>query len=134
MDSFRDKIMRFMQGRYGLDDLGRFLSYVVMAGIIVNILLRSRILNLLVFAGLIYLYYRMMSKNFSRRYEENQKFLNLKYRFQANRNRGFAGQRTDRSSRIFKCPSCGQKVRVPRGKGKISIHCPKCSTDFIKRS
>lgn len=134
MDHLREKLMRFMQGRYGVDELGRFLSWVFLVCIVINMVFRSRILNLLVFAGLIYLYYRMMSRDYVRRQQENRKFLDLKYRFQAKRHRTFAAQRGDKTVRIFKCPACGQKVRVPRGKGKISIHCPKCNTDFIKRS
>lgn len=134
MDRFREKLMRFMQGRYGMDELGRFLSYVLMAVILLNIFFRSQLLNWMVFAALIFMYYRVMSRNYSARYAENQKFLNLKYRFLSKKNQGFARAGADKTGRIFKCPTCGQKVRVPKGKGKISIHCPKCNTDFIKRS
>lgn len=134
MDRLRDKIMRFMQGRYGVDELSRFLSIALMVLVVLNMFLRSSLINLLVLAGLIWLYYRMMSKDYSKRYEENRKFLDLRYRFNAKKNQMFSGQKADKTVRIFKCPTCGQKVRVPRGKGKISIHCPKCNTDFIKRS
>lgn len=122
-----------MQGRYGIDDLGRFLSMALMVLIVLSMFLRSYFLNSLVMVGLIYCYYRMFSKNISKRYAENQKFLNLKYRMLAKKNAGFR-QTKDNTKRIFKCPTCGQKVRVPKGKGKISIHCPKCNTDFVKRS
>ena len=134
MNHWRDKFIRFMQGRYGVDELGRFLSIALMVLVVLNIFLRSSLINLLVMAGLIWMYYRVMSRNYSGRYEENRKFLDLKYKFTAKKNQIMNGHKADRTVRIFKCPTCGQKVRVPRGKGKISIHCPKCNTDFIKRS
>lgn len=134
MNRFREKIGRFMQGRYGMDDLGRFLMIVILVLMAASVIFRSMILNWLVVGGLVYEYFRMLSRNISSRYEENQKFLNLKYRMKAKRNTGFKGASQDASVKIFKCPACGQKVRVPRGKGKISIHCPKCNADFIKRS
>ncbi|MBS6196705.1 MAG: hypothetical protein KH828_14185 [Clostridiales bacterium] len=133
MNRFREKMAKFMQGRYGIDDFGRFLSGALLILILLSVLFRSAILNWLVLAGLVYCYYRMFSRNISRRYGENQKFLNLKRKFFAKKNQGF-GRSGDPTKRVFKCPTCGQKVRVPKGKGKISIHCPKCSTDFIKRS
>ena len=134
MNRWRDKFIRFMQGRYGVDELGRFLSIALMVLVLLNMFLRSSLINILVMAGLIWMYYRVMSRNYGRRYEENRKFLDLKYKFTAKKNQMMNGQKADRTVRIFKCPTCEQKVRVPRGKGKISIHCPKCNTDFIKRS
>ncbi|MGN0251798.1 MAG: hypothetical protein ACI4EH_10620 [Oliverpabstia sp.] len=134
MNRWRDKIYRFMQGRYGMDELGRFMSYALLVCILLNVFLHSEIVNFLILAGLIFSYYRMMSRDYSHRYEENQKFLKLKYRFVSWKNQTFGGRGADKTVRIFKCPTCGQKVRVPRGKGKISIHCPKCGVDFIKRS
>ena len=126
LGSFREKVSRFMQGRYGMDDLGRFTMMVILVLMAASILFQSGILNLCVCAGLIYCYYRAFSRNIAKRYEENQKFLGRKYRI--------LSKGGDKTVRIFKCPTCGQRVRVPKGKGKISIHCPKCNTDFIKRT
>jgi hypothetical protein len=134
MNRFRDKMIRFMQGRYGMDDLGKFLMIVVLGLMVLSVIFRSSILNFLVMAGLIYIYIRMLSRNISARYEENQKFLGIKSRMFTKGAPIFQKNTADPSNRVFKCPTCGQKVRVPKGKGKISIHCPKCNTDFVKRS
>lgn len=74
MGSFREKVSRFMQGRYGMDDLGRFTMMVILVLMAASILFQSGILNLCVCAGLIYCYYRAFSRNIAKRYEENQKF------------------------------------------------------------
>jgi len=79
-------------------------------------------------------YIRMFSRNISKRYAENQKYLALE-----NRLRRFFGQKRylmqqRKEYHIYKCPDCKQKIRIPRGKGKISIRCPKCGEEFIKNS
>lgn len=133
MDKLRDKFIRFMQGRYGVDDLGRFMSYVLLALIVISFFWRTGIINIVIIALFVYTYYRMFSKNISARYSENQKFLEWKRKILSGKN-GYSSRPKDPTVRIFTCPTCGQKVRVPKGKGKISIHCPKCNTDFVKRS
>ena len=79
-------------------------------------------------------YIRLFSRNISKRYAENQKYLALE-----NRLRRFFGQKRylmqqRKEYHIYKCPGCKQKIRIPRGKGKISIRCPKCGEEFIKNS
>ena len=76
----REKFQRFMQGRYGADELSRFLTMVGLILIVVNLFFRSVLLSYLVLAILIYCYYRMFSRNYSRRYAENQKFLSWRNR------------------------------------------------------
>ena len=138
MNRFREKLQRFMIGRYGMDQLGRFLFGVLCVLVVLNLFIRFGPLGLLVnaleLAVIILLYFRMFSRNVNRRWQENQAYLRMQFYvseyFKKLRFRFSEG----RKYRIFKCPSCGQKVRIPRGHGKVSIHCPKCGTDFIKRS
>lgn len=134
MDKIREKLRQFMTGRYGMDQMNRFLLYAVMAVILINIFVRSGILEVLEIAGLVYLYFRMLSKNVDRRYQENQVFVRRTFKMTEGVNRWKFRMQEGRKFHIYKCPGCGQKVRVPRGRGKISIHCPKCGGDFVKRS
>ena len=65
---------------------------------------------------------------------ENQKFLQ-----HTSKIRGFFAKQKymatqHKTHHIYKCPNCKQKIRVPKGKGKIEIRCPKCQTTFIKKS
>lgn len=119
-----------MTGRYGVDDLGKATLIGAIVLLVLAMLFGSSALNLVALVLIVYGYYRILSRNISARYEENQKYLQLRARIAGS----WKGQGGDRSMKIFRCPTCGQKVRVPRGKGRISIHCPKCNTDFIKRT
>ena len=73
-----------MQGRYGVDSLSRFLSVVLIVVILIGMFVRLPLLELITFALLIVLYWRMFSRNISKRYAENQKFLQLRDRFLGN--------------------------------------------------
>ena len=111
----REKLRRFMIGRYGTDGLNQFLSIAS-----------------LVLLG--FCYYRTFSRNISKRTEENYKFYTLKDRV-GNKFRGLKEQWANRKIyHYYRCPQCGQQLRVPRGRGKISITCPKCGHQFIKKS
>lgn len=136
--NWRDRISRFMMGRYGTDSLSKTLLVVAIIFYVLNLFMPidtiSHILTTVSTLLLIYCYYRMLSRNVYKRANENQKFL---YKT-ANIRRSFDKakyQANDRKTHhIYKCPKCKQKIRVPRGKGRISIHCPKCNHDFIKKS
>lgn len=134
MGKFREKLRQFMIGRYGMDQMNQFLMYAVLILILINIFARSRILELLDVAGLVYMYFRMLSRNVGRRYRENQAFIRHTFKVKERMNQLKFWTGEGRKFHIYKCPVCGQKVRVPRGRGKISIHCPKCGTDFVKKS
>ena len=136
----RDKFNKFMQGRYGVDELSRFTMGVALALIIltmfVNIVNRSvgSVLDFLGIAAIVYAYFRIFSRNIQQRYAENQKYLQMtsKLRLRFNKEKNLMKQR--KTHHIYACPGCGQKIRIPRGKGIIEIECPKCHTKFVKRS
>lgn len=92
------------------------------------------LLDTLGLAAIIYTYFRIFSRNIQKRYEENQWFLaktaKLRLRFQ--KEKSLMAER--KTNHIYTCPGCGQKIRIPKGKGKIEIDCPKCHTKFVKRS
>ena len=136
----RHKFNKFMQGRYGVDDLSRFTMGVALVLIILamfaNIFSRTvgSTLDILGVAAIVYAYIRIFSRNIQQRYAENQKFLQMtsKFRFRFNIEKDLMKQR--KTHHIYSCPGCGQKIRIPKGKGKIEIECPKCHTKFVKRS
>ena len=76
----------------------------------------------------------MFSRDYNRRYAENQKFLTWQNKVKYKVNNWKRGITDRKTHHIYKCPSCGQKIRVPRGKGKIIVTCPKCRTEFQKKS
>lgn len=81
-----------------------------------------------------YAYFRMFSKNTLRRSAENQWYLKreMKVRGLLQRKKKELSQR--RIYHIYRCPKCRQKIRVPRGRGKIAVTCRKCGAEFIRRS
>ena len=130
----KEKLIRFMYGRNGVDSLGKF---VLAISIIVMLLAGwtdSLILSYLSWIGIIYLYFRMFSRNIYKRSSENQWYLNKSYKIRTffYRQKNLLLQR--KTHHIYKCPTCRQKIRVPRGKGRIEIRCPKCNTRFIIKS
>ena len=125
-----------MIGRYGADELSRFCSGAVM-GLLILSLFRKLGLGYLYWVALallIYSTWRMLSRNISKRYEENQKFLNWKFKMTQKTDKIRKRWQQRKIYRFFKCPQCKQTVRVPKGHGKICITCPKCRTEFVKKS
>ena len=127
MNNLKWKLQNFMMGRNGLDECAKY-SYI--AGIVIYVIYLFTGIGLLYYIStllLLYGIFRVFSKNLAARQSENRKLLEeisfQKLRFE---------QRKE--YRIFRCKGCGRKVRVPKGKGAISIHCPKCNNDFIKRT
>ena len=130
----RDKIYRFMQGRYGTDDFYKFLFWVALIGIVINWFFKSQMLSFAVTLILVYAMYRVLSKNHSARYAENQRYLQApaKIRYWFDQQKKLMEER--KYHHIYTCPKCRQKIRIPKGKGKIMIRCPKCHHEFQKRS
>ncbi len=116
---------RFMSGRYGTDKLNMVLLWTSVIVMVVSLFVEGPVqwlLNLVYYGLLIWAMFRTFSRKTYQRYQENRKFLALLERFK------------DRQHRYYSCPKCRQTVRVPRGKGKIAITCPKCRERFIKKT
>ncbi len=116
----------FMAGRYGTDRLNMAILGAGLAASFLSVLTSSAKLDLLLvllsYGLMIWAIGRTLSRNTYKRYQENRKFLQ------------FFDRLKDRDHRYFDCPKCRQMVRVPRGKGRISITCPRCKEKFVKKT
>ncbi len=132
---FGESFRRFMYGRYGSDELNIALLIAAVAVSLINsilsLFLRSGLVYTRIISPLLYLLmlgllgyslFRTFSRNIYARQKENRWFRRQWQRLR------------DRKNRYYSCPKCRQTVRVPKGKGKISIHCPKCGEKFIKKT
>ena len=122
-----------MSGRYGFDQLGGFLCIVSFILVIIGAWV-SPVLYWLGLVLLIYCYFRVLSRNRSKRYSENLKYLSVQNKVVDWASRYILRFKQRKQYRYFRCPQCGQQLRVPRGRGKISITCHKCHNQFIKKS
>ena len=119
-------LRRFMEGRYGTDRLNTAILVVGVAAALIRLFFSQPAVNLALwlisYAMMFWAIFRMLSRNVYQRYQENRKFLQLIDRIK------------DRQHRYYDCPKCHQTVRVPRGKGKIAITCPKCKEKFVRKT
>lgn len=119
-------VRRFMAGRYGTDRLNMVILCVGLAASLLSSVLRGGVIGIAAwavsYALMILAIWRSLSRNINKRYQENRRFMLMMNRFK------------DRQNRYFICPRCRQTVRVPRGKGKIAITCPKCRERFERRT
>ena len=140
----KERLRKFMTGRYGADELNKFLIICGWVLLLLGMVLSGfgsrvtvsvgSVLVTLSWAALLFSVFRTLSKNTQKRASENYKyfvcknkvlswFRRLKTRFQERK-----------THRYFRCPQCKATVRVPKGKGKIRITCPKCRNQFIKKT
>lgn len=125
-----NRLQQFMMGRNGGDHLSIAL---LIFGMILNLLpfIIARVISLLVVAIVIF---RMFSRNLARRQAENRKFLSIWYPVKNFFIQLFKPAPDAKTHKYVKCPKCRQKLRVPRGKGKIRVTCPKCNEQFLKKT
>ena len=128
------KLREFMYGRNGFDQLSLALF---ISGFVFNIIFNFTRFPLFYFVSLVLdgiAIFRILSKDIGKRRTENAKFMSFWYKIKNK----WVGLKADfeeqKTYKHFKCPACGQKIRIPRGRGKIEICCPKCSNRFIKKA
>ena len=133
-NELRYRFSKFMQGRYGVDSLSRFLSVVLLVIIILGMFIRVPLSGTITLVILVILYWRMFSRNIPKRYEENQKFLQIRDKLLGRFSDFGSNMSQMKDYHIYKCPRCNQKIRIPRGKGHIMVRCPRCGYEFHKKS
>ena len=129
----REKFARFMMGRYGVDQFSKFLTIFTIVLMVLGLFIHP-ILYYLGIVGMIYMYFRIFSRNHAKRSAENQWYLRKSYAVRNWFDKKKRMWKLKKTHKIFKCPTCSQKIKVPKGRGRIEIRCTKCGTKFIKRS
>ncbi len=132
-------LRRMMYGRYGNDQLGNFLFVVYLILFVLQFFLRGTVMYSVIVAlsylVIIAYFFRCFSRNIYKRQNENQKFLKawnpVKNYFKFCKLRM---QERGGTKKLYRCPKCHQTIRVPKGRGKIAISCPKCRFEFIKKT
>lgn len=148
MYSIIDRLRRLMDGRYGMDPLG---SLLLIAFVFFNYLIRFALntllkrglipaawwvtlLRFLPAAILVWAVWRMLSRNIPARCAENSVYVGWSSRLRRWMTQQRQRVESSKTHRQYRCPQCSQQLRVPRGRGKIAIRCPKCGAEFIKKT
>ena len=140
-DKLREGIARFMYGRNGADSLNWAIFALYLAVLLASMLIVPQtthvwvytLLNSLSFALAVVYIFRAFSRNLDKRRAENRRFLEW-WTPKRQGLRGWNARRRDRAHRYIKCRRCGTRLRLPRGKGKIEVTCPKCHEKTITRT
>jgi predicted RNA-binding Zn-ribbon protein involved in translation (DUF1610 family) len=132
--SLSDRLGQFLRGRNGSDELGNCCVFLGLLVLLVNVFVRAWWMAAIALVPVLYALWRMLSTNLAARRRENNAFL---------RSLGPVAhwvhdpRATFTERRTYKhltCPSCGNEMRVPRGKGKLRVTCPHCGEKFETRS
>ena len=132
--SFGSKMQSFMYGRYGYDELSQFLSKTALLCVIVGLFAYPGFFCGLAMALYLVTIFRMYSKNITKRQQERDAYLRRTQPlrdWQALQKRKFNDRKTHK---FYRCSQCKTSLRVPKGKGKIKIHCPKCGAEIVKKT
>lgn len=129
-----DRLRKLMEGRYGTDELSEFLLSLTLILFLLSLFLKNIPLYFLAVICICIAIFRMTSTNMQARQKENDAFRHVTGILKTKAKEQLAKFSGRRYYRYFKCPACGQEVRVPKGKGHIRITCPKCRTQFDRRT
>ena len=131
---FKQKVGTWMSGRNGWDELTVFVLSIAIILMLVNVFVRTFILSIISLVLMVYVCWRILSRNAEEREVENSVFLDFVSPIIPWFRHPAAAAKEVRTYTHLSCPECGQRVRVPRKKGKIRITCPKCQAKFEAKS
>jgi hypothetical protein len=130
MNQFR----RFMYGRYGFDPLTRDMVILSMLITLTASLTRWMPLYALSYLLLLYALFRTFSRNIQKRSKENMVYYKITGSFRKRLHDDILILIGTKTHKFYRCSKCKQTIRVPRGKGKICITCPKCRNEFVRKT
>lgn len=134
LSQLRYRLQRFMYGRNGVDLLSRDLNIAGLVFMIANLFFHTYILYAIGFVCFCVSLFRSLSRNVAKRSKENVMYFNARNKVKnwfAAKKREFSDRKV---YRYYTCSTCKQRLRVPKGKGKIEITCPRCKNHFIKKT
>ena len=127
-------LRNFMIGRYGPDHLNVAMIVVSLALSLLNAVLNFAPIMYLSYVILALVLFRMLSRNLVRRRAENDRFIRYWWPVRTKAGRTVANIKHRKTYRFLKCPGCDNTLRIPKGKGKLQITCPKCGERFIRKT
>ncbi len=130
----KNKIINFLRTRYGIDQFSGFLTWGGIAFMLVGGLTKIGVIYYIGMVLFIWGYFRILSKNHAKRAAENAWFLNKTAGIRAGFKRLKKNKQAGKDHKVYSCKNCHQMIRVPKGRGKIEIRCPKCGNKFIKKT
>ena len=134
----RMMLERIFTGRNGIDQLNTAVLALGLVCWVASMFVPVRGLQTILYYAFVLAagvcIYRALSRNIAKRQEENRKFLQKTGRFRNSKESWQNKAEQKRQFKIFKCPACGVKLRVPRGKGKIRVTCRQCGATFEEKS
>jgi len=131
----KDKLIKFMSGRYGIDQLYRFLLLCIVLCTLLSVLLVDfpffgSFFNAISYLLIAWTIYRILSRNIEKRYLENLHYLEWMGSIRQHFRMSKAKFQQRKEYKFFVCPTCKTNLRVPKGKGKVNITCSKCGNRF----
>ena len=140
---FRQRMARFLYGRYGADNLynALFVTELILLfiGTVLNFLgyvepvcaIISIALYVLSFGLIIWAMFRFFSRNIPARRRENEAWLRLRNKFRRKPKKYKSRLPADTHEHVFRaCPRCRATLRLPRQVGKHNTKCPRCGNRF----
>lgn len=127
--NFRYRLMQFMSGRYGTDSLTNALLIFCAVVSFINVFVRSGIIQLIVYAVIMFAFYRVLSRNHEARRKENRYF-NEKLNVFKTKMEIYRNQKNDKFHVYRKCPDCKAVLKLPHRIGEHTTVCPRCNKEF----
>ena len=127
-------IMRFMQGRNGMDNLANHALWTGLIMLIVNMFLGMSLVSLLGNVLYFYALFRVLSRNISKRHAENERYVHFLNNWQKELKQFFMRLKGTKEYKYFRCPSCKNRLRLRRGCGEKHITCPVCKHQFDQKA